>query len=475
MPVEVLIIAAVAVIILIAFIVSEQPIWIGLAASGSLGLLMLEGSDITVATIGSKPFSAVSSYSLVIIPMFVLMGVIATRAGLAEDIFAIARKFSNRLPGSLGIATILASGGFGAVSGSSAATVVTVGRMAVGEMTKGGYRPNSAAALVAIGGTLGVLIPPSIALIVYASLTGESVGALLLAAVIPGILTILVYSIMAVIMYRRGSLTEPGVVTSRRTATVTSSAKGGANTTSLVQGADLTRAFAPDSDRSSVSRRNIVGALFAAGLFLIIVGGLYTGLVTATESGAVAAAIALVILGVRLWRTGPKKLAVNLKDSFAEATSLSAMIFALLLGGSIFSYFIVSTRIPAELARFIIAADLPVYGVLIAVIIALVILGAFLDSLSLMLITVPLLYPITAGIGVDGIWFGILVVKAVEIGLVTPPFGLNVFVAAGISKKTTSEGIFRAVLPMILAEFVVIALLLAVPELVTWLPSLVRG
>ena len=151
------------------------------------------------------------------------------------------------------------------------------------------------------------------------------------------------------------------------------------------------------------------------------------------------------------------------------------LIFALLLGGSIFSYFIVSTRIPAELARFIIAADLPVYGVLIAVIIALVILGAFLDSLSLMLITVPLLYPITAGIGVDGIWFGILVVKAVEIGLVTPPFGLNVFVAAGISKKTTSEGIFRAVLPMILAEFVVIALLLAVPELVTWLPSLVRG
>ncbi|MEW1963771.1 TRAP transporter large permease [Microbacterium sp. NPDC077644] len=471
MPVEVLIIAAVAVIILIAFIVSEQPIWIGLAAAGSIGLLMLEGSGITVATIGSKPFSAVSSYSLVIIPMFVLMGVIATRAGLAEDIFAVARKFSRRLPGSLGIATVLASGGFGAVSGSSAATVVTVGRMAVGEMTNSGYRPNSAAALVAIGGTLGVLIPPSIALIVFASLTGESVGALLLAAVIPGILTILVYSIMVVIMYRRGSLTEPGVVASRAGA----AAKGGAKKSSRVQGAELTQTFVIASERSSITRRNIVGALYAGGLFLIIVGGLYTGLVTATESGAMAAAIALVILGIRLWRTGPKKLAVNLKDSFAEATSLSAMIFALLLGGSIFSYFIVSTRIPAELARFIIDADLPVYGVLIAAIILLVILGAFLESLSLMLITVPLLYPIAAGIGVDGIWFGILVVKAVEIGLVTPPFGLNVFVAAGISKKTTAEGIFRAVLPMILAEFVVIALLLAVPELVTWLPGLVRG
>lgn len=206
-------VVAIGVFLLIALILAERPIWLALLASGGLGVYLLRGSDITLSSMGSLPYSTTAAYSLFIIPMFILMGTIASKAGLAADVYAVAQRATHRLPGGLGIATILACGGFAAVTGSSVATVATIGRIAIKQMTDHGYKPNAAASIVAVGGTLGVLIPPSVILVVYGILTGESIGMLLMAGIIPGIISIIAYSVGILIMQRGGHLMEPEMVT----------------------------------------------------------------------------------------------------------------------------------------------------------------------------------------------------------------------------------------------------------------------
>lgn len=479
---DVIIVTVIAVVILMALILAEQPIWIALASSGGIGLILLTGTSVAASAVGAAPFNATANYALVIIPMYVLMGTFASRAGIAEDIFAVSERAARRLPGGLGIATILACGGFSAVTGSSSATVASIGKIAVEQMTRRGYRADAAAALVALGGTLGVLIPPSIIVVVYASLTGESVGRLLLACIIPAAVTITAYSVMTIILFKRGFFAqtekERRLLASFESSldTKIQDAQGGAPAVASASATVIVAA--PESGgtpKPVVTRRNVIGAIYVAVLFIVVMGGMYSGLFTATESGAVAAAIALVIMLIRSRRKGLRGAFSAVKESTVNAASLTGMIFALLAGGMIFAFFLVRTGLPNELVRQVSGANLPPLLVVVIALLIMIILGCFLDALSVMIITVPLLFPLIDSLGVDAVWFGILVVKAIEIGLVTPPFGINVFVASSTSPIATPEGIFKAVLPMVLSEFVVIAVLIAFPVLVTGIPDLVFG
>jgi C4-dicarboxylate transporter, DctM subunit len=467
MGIEVITIAIVATVILLIFILAEQPIWVGLAAAGALGLIALDGWGVAANSIGAAPFTATAAYTMVIVPLFVAMGVFAAKAGIADDIFVVAERISHRIPGNLGVATVLACGGFAAVTGSSVATAATFGRVAVGRMAERGYRPDAAAALVAIGGTLGVLIPPSVVLVVYASLTGVSIGKLLLAAVVPGLVTMAIYIIFVIVLYKRGFFDMKRLAEKVETAEQRELAAGlGGGIATLERTAQQTQV------KPKVTRKNLVGTFYTLLLFAIVIGGMYLGWFTATEAGAIAAFVALIIVIVRLARGGWKQTASGVKSALIESAGLGSMIFALLAGGGIFSFFLLKTGIPNVLTRQVVDLGLNATMVVIIALIVLVILGMFLDGFSIMVIVIPLLWPVLSALDVDGIWFGILVVKAVEIGLVTPPFGLNVYVVGSAAPGVKPERVFAAVMPFVLAEFVVIALLMTFPQIVSFLPAL---
>jgi C4-dicarboxylate transporter DctM subunit len=481
-------IALFALIVLIALILMSQPIWLALATSGGLGLLLLDGPQITVSAIGAAAYASSAKYSLVIIPMFVLMGVLASKAGLAVDLFALAQRATRWLPGGLGAATILACGGFSAVTGSTSATVATIGRISVDQMTRRGYRANAAAALVALGATLGVLIPPSILMVIFGILTGQSIGRLLLAGIIPGLVTMVFYMAAVVFFYTRGYF-EPktakeialyqsysgaleDALDSVRSEHATQRAAAGSVTTVLPPRTARVVGHAADAP---LTPRNWVGAGYVAVLFVIIIGGMYTGVFTSTEAGAIAAATATLILLIRLAGKGKRATFEALKDSFIDSASVSSMIFALMFGGGIFAYFLLKTGLPNEIARAVIAAGLPPLLIIIISLIMLMILGALLDEVSILLIVIPLLWPVMDQMGVDGIWYGVLAMKATAIGLIAPPVGINVFVASGISKHVSAERIYQAIMPFFIVEIIVIAVLIAFPSISTFLPDLMLG
>lgn len=483
---DVILITIFTVVLLIAVILMAQPIWLALAISGGIGLLLLDGPQITVSAVGAAAYTNTAKYSLVIIPMFVLMGVLASKAGLAVDLFAIAQRLTRWLPGGLGVATILACGGFSAVTGSTSATVATIGRISVEQMTRRGYRANAAAALVALGATLGVLIPPSILMVIFGILTGQSIGRLLLAGVIPGLVTMFFYMAAVVFFYKRGYF-EPKTAKEKalHASYITALEDAMPEDKVLVRASAPTGTFtvprgavgtAPAATLAALAEKitpqNWIGAGYVAILFIIIIGGMYTGVFTSTEAGAIAAAVALLILFIRTARRGAKGTFIALKESFIDSASVSSMIFALLFGGGIFAYFLLKTGVPNQLARAVVDAGLPPLLIIIVSLVMLLILGALLDEVSILLIVIPLLWPVMDQMGVDGIWYGVLAMKATAIGLIAPPVGINVFVASGVSKHVSAERIYQAILPFFLVEIVVIAVLIAFPAISTFLPDL---
>jgi len=453
MSFEAVIIVGLAVSLLVYIVLSEQPIWLALLISGGVGIFLLRGSGVLMSSLGTLPFSATAKYSFLIIPMFVLMGVVASKARLAEDVYAVAERFSHRLPGGLAIATILACGGFAAVTGSSVATVATIGRIAIEEMKKHGYRVAAAASIVASGGTLGVLIPPSIILVVYGVLTGESIGRLLLAGVGPGLLSIMVYVLTIIVLYKRGFFTDKKSAAGR---------------------SQHAAASGRQSPARSLTASNYAGTGYIALIFFIVLGGLYSGFFTATESGAVAAALAVVVLLLRS-ASSPAQFAGHFREAVAETAQLSSMIFALLIGGAVFTYFLVSSKLPMALVQLVTAVDVSAMTVLLLVLLAMLVLGCFLDSLSILVITIPLAYPVLKSLGIDGILLGVLTVKAIEIGLVTPPVGLNVFVVSAAVPGLEPGAVFKAIWPMVIADLIVIALLIIFPGIATALPNMMYG
>lgn len=428
---------------------AEVPVAFALGIAGLAGMAQIGGMWGALNSLAAIPYNTTAAYTLTVVPMFILMGLLVSHSGMIDGIFNVAQRLTRRIPGGLGVATVIAATFFGGISGSSVADAATIGRVSIGEMSKRGYDKAYAAALVAAAGTVDILIPPSVALVMYGIVSGASIGALLLAGILPGLLTAAIYAILIMVMSRRYQ--------NRAVA--------------AAAGRDLTV-----TEKPRIHTREVFGVLGGAALFAIVVGGIYSGAVTATEAGALGtfASLLMSVLFVLVWNQHGRSKALKtlLVEAFGETGAMTAMIFALIVGATIFSHFLVLTGLPDGLSEWVLSFDLPPELVVIVLLLILLPMGMFIDGLSLMLIMAPLMHPIVTELGYDGIWFGILFIKCIEIGLLTPPVGLNVFVVAGLFKDLRVEDVFRRITPFIIAELVVTALLFSFPDIITILPRM---
>lgn len=433
----------ISVVVLVTMILSEVPVSFSLLTAGTVGLILLNDQNYTYNTLANDPYATTASFTLILIPMFIVMGMLVVQAGIASDVYGFAARVLGRFPAGLGYATVAACAGFAAVTGSSAATVATVGRISINEMRKHGYSAAFASGIVAASGTLGILIPPSVVLVIYGVLTGESIGDLLLAGFIPGVISAFLYGI--VVWWRAQSQVGPQFVAT-----------------------DLDDVLMPVH---SDLRSQISSAIKVVVLFVVVVGGIYTGFFTATESGAVAAGVAFLML---LW-TGLRKRGLGmfrlLAKALEETTEVTSMVFFLLIGGGIFSFFMVSGGYARDFAEWITDLGFNRYMIVILFLLALIPLGMLLDGLSILLITVPLVYPVIIDLGFNGLWFGILMVKMIELSLITPPVGINVYVVVGAAPGLKIEDAFRGIWPFGVMDLITIAVLFAFSPLTTWLPE----
>jgi C4-dicarboxylate transporter DctM subunit len=424
-------IGLIGVIVLIIFLFCGM--WLGFAMGfiGFLGLVYISGFNGAVKVLATIPYTYTAFYPISALPLFVLMGVVVGAAGLSSDLYGTAHKWFGRFPGGLAISTVFASGGFAAITGSSSAAVVTLGTVALPEMKKFHYSEKLAAGTIAAGGTLGILIPPSLGFILYAILTEESIGRLFMAGIIPGILEVLFYTItILLVCWINPSMGPRGAKTGLR--------------------------------EKIYSLKNTWPVII---LFVLIIGGIYGGVFTPTEAGAIGAFGSMLIVVVM----GRIK-ALGLFDSIMEALKLTGMIFILVLGAFTFGHFLALSKLPFLLSDFVTSIAISRYAALLAILILYIILGMFLEIFSSIVLTVPILFPTVVALGFDPIWFGVLMVRVMEIGLITPPIGMNVFMLAGVSDTPLST-IFRGIVPFLIADFCHVALLVAIPQLSLFLPN----
>lgn len=408
------------------------PVAVAMAIVGVGGFWLLNGWIGAGFILGSSPFEAIFPYSLSVVPLFVMMGVFAARAGLSRSLFDMVNSFLGHIRGGLAVTAVGACAIFGAICGSSLATVATMGRVAIPEMKRHGYDGSLSSASIAAGGTLGVLIPPSILLVIYGILTQTSIGQLFIGAIVPGIVGTLLYGLAIVIRVRLAPELAPSV------------AKAGWST------------------RFAALRR-VWGVVL---LFTLVIGGIYLGWFSPTEAAAVGAvgAFILALISGELDRS-------TLWEAVRETAGLTGMIFFILIGASLFNYFLETTGLPSALIQSIESSGMGPMAVLVLIMLFYVVLGCFMDAMSMILLTVPFLAPVAVSLGFDMVWFGILVVTVAEIGLITPPIGMNLFVVQATQPELTQRIVVRGILPFIVADIVRLVILLAVPALVLWLPS----
>lgn len=420
----------VAVLVLIAM---RVPVAIAMGVTGAVGFGLINGFASVGFIMGSAPFQSVFPYSLSVIPLFVLMGVFAAHAGLSRNLYEGVYAFVGHWRGGLAMATIGACAGFGAICGSSLATAATMCRVALPEMRRRGYDDRLAAGSLAAGGTLGIMIPPSIIMVIYGLLTETSIGKLFVAGLLPGaVATALYMGAVAVATWRDPKLGPPGP-----------------------------RFTWP---QKLESLRRIWDVLF---LFAVVVGGIYLGWFAPTEAAAVGAFGAFLFALLRGRLTGPA-----IRDCLSETATTTGMIFLILIGAAVFNYFMDVSTLPQLLVRVVEGSGLSDLAVLAVILLFYVVLGCFMDSLSMILLTIPFLFPLVKSLGFDPVWFGILVVTVVEIGLITPPVGMNLFVIQGVAKDLQQGTVMRGVVPFIVADLIRLALLVAVPWITLVLPSL---
>lgn len=416
------------VLLLIAF---GMPVAVAMGIVGAAGFWWLNGFTGLDFVLGSSPFEAVFPYSLSVVPLFVMMGVFASRAGLSRSLFEMVTGFLGHLRGGLAVTSVGACALFGAICGSSLATVATMGRVAIPEMRARGYSDSLSAASIAAGGTLGVLIPPSILLVIYGILTQTSIGQLFIAAIVPGLLGTVLYGLAIV-------------------AKVTISPDLAPRTERL-----------PWRQRLTALRKvwNVLA------LFMLVIGGIYLGWFSPTEAAAVGAvgAFLLALLSGTMDRE-------TLWGAAKETAALTGMIFFILIGASLFNYFLETTGLPNALIDLIEASGLGAGAVLILILLFYIVLGCFMDSMSMILLTVPFIAPVAQQMGYDPVWFGIIVVTVAEIGLITPPIGMNLFVVQTTAPNISQRLVIAGILPFIFADVVRLILLVSFPLLVLWLP-----
>lgn len=409
------------------------PIAFALGLVGFAGFAYLTSASAALSMIASVTHESGMSYTLSVIPLFILMGSFVTRAGLSRELYDASYAFLGHRRGGLAMATIVACGGFSAICGSSLATAATMSKVAIPSMRQYGYADTLASGSVAAGGTLGILVPPSVILIIYGFLTETSIGALFAAGILPGLIAAALY--MAAI--------------------------------AVVTGIDPS--LGPPSEASGWPRRlrALAGVWQVLLLFVVVMGGIYGGVFTPTEAAGVGAFGAFVFVVLRR-RPDLAELRAILRDA-AETT---AMLFSVVIGAMIFSNFISISGVTGELSAAISDLGWAPGFVLLLIIVFYLFLGAVLESMSMVLLTVPVIYPIVAGLGYDLIWFGIIVVVVTEISLITPPIGMNVFVLRSILPDIPLASIFRGVTPFIVADIVRLVLLIAFPALSLFLPQL---
>lgn len=411
------------------------PVAYAVGSVAIAGIFYAVGPVFLLSTLQSLPYAFASDYNFVVVPLFVLMGALASRAGIISDLYTAAFRLTSQIRGSLMMATIMAQAMFAAISGSTTVAANVFTRMALPEMVRYGYDRGVSAGCIAAAGTLAGLIPPSIAMVLYAILTGEPVGKLLIAGIVPGVLTALGYMFGTRLM----------LVVRPQWAPL------------------IAERFSLKDKLKALSNTWTVVVLIG-----VVMGGIYAGAFPPSAAGAVGAAGVLIIaLSTRRLPKGA------IWDSLIESARVSAVLFLIVMAGLLFSRFLLISGFIGDLKTFVMTIELTTTMFIVTVIVLFLILGCFVDSVSLMVITLPFLYPISKAVGVDGIWFGVLVIKLIEIAAITPPVGLNLFaVLSAVKGQLQSRELFMGVIPFLIMEAVLLALLIAFPSIATFLPAL---
>jgi tripartite ATP-independent transporter DctM subunit len=424
-------ITASGLLTLFALLVIGMPVGFAMLIAGAVGLYLVGGMSLVVGYLQTTPLASVSSYELITVPMFILMAEFVILSGVADDLFKCAATWVGRVPGGLGIATAFAGAGFGAISGSSTASAATLSATSIPAMLRRGYEPKLACGVVAISGTLAMLIPPSIALVLYAIIADANIGALLIGGVIPGLLVTLTIAATVWVLV----IVDP--------------------------------ARAPPGPRyplrEKVRSLRIVGPMLV--LFIAVTGVIYLGVATPTEASALGATGALLLTAVQRRLTWS-----NLLTALKSAAGTTCMIFMIILGAKVFGYFVTITQTTQMIVAAVDALHLPAWLVLVFVLALYFVLGCIMDQIAILILTVPILLPVMNSLGYDPIWFGVIVIVMAEIGLVTPPLGLNVFVVSKYAGRPLEE-VFAGVWPHVIAHLVAVALMCIFPQIVLWLPS----
>lgn len=427
--------ALVGFLAMMLLIVVHVPIGVAMALVGVAGFASIVGWEPAISLMATEPASAMANLDLAVIPLFMLMGSLAAAAGLASDVYNLANALIGHRRGGLASTTIVASAGFGAICGSGVATTATFGRVAMPEMLERGYKPDLAAGSIAAGGTLGIIVPPSSMMILYAVLTEQSVLDLFSAAIVPAALAVIFYMIAIQVKL----MLDPDAAMRGERATM---------------------------------RQRLEAAGQAWGvivLFVVVMGGIYSGIFTVHEAAAVGVVFSFLLLVVKghfTWKT--------LVGVLAEASAGTAMIYIMVFGATIFSYFMAVSGAAAFMVDTISALPIPPIAILILLLMLYIFLGAFFDEVAAMVITLPLVIPLILSFGYDLVWWGIINVVVIGIGMMAPPIGINVMVLHSMYRSISLRTIYAGIMPFLIAELIRLLLLTVFPQLTLWLPSVMR-
>ena len=425
-------IALIASLIVVVLMLMRVPIAIALGGVAVLGFGFMVDFEAAIGLLIDSPIRTITNFNFSVIPMFVLMGVLVSAGGMSRELFRAANAWVGHFPGGMAMATILACGGFAAINGSSIATAATMTNVALPEMRRVGYNPGLSAGIIASGGTLGIMIPPSVRFILYAIITENDVATLFLAGIIPGLISIVLYCITVQVLYRFKKDWMP-------------------------------RSQAANRKERWDSLKDVWATVL---LFVLVMGGIYGGFVTITEAAGLGV---LGALGISFAR---KRLTWKVTvDALVESLRNSAAIFFILVAAFLFQFFLAVTQAPQLLAGFLGSLDIGPTGVIILIMIFYILAGMFVDGLAVILLTIPIFYPVVLDLGFDPIWFGVLVVMTVEIGLISPPIGMICFIMNNMVRDIGLVNIYKGVLPFMAADFVRLSLLVSFPALALWIPN----
>ncbi|MCY1165982.1 C4-dicarboxylate TRAP transporter large permease protein DctM [compost metagenome] len=425
-------VAVLGFLVLFILMLLRVPVGMAMGLVGVTGYSYIVGPGPALKLVGQTSMRTVTDYTFGVIPMFMLMGAFVSISGVSKELFKAANAFLGHLRGGLGVATVIACGGFAAICGSSVATAATFSSVAYPEMRRYGYPQSFSTGVIAAGGTLGAMLPPSTVLAVYAIITQQDIGKLFMAGILPGLLAMAMYVMtIAIIVRVRPELLPAGE-------------------------------FKPWKERFK-GLKDVWAPLV---LFAFVIGGLYGGVFTPTEAGGMGAGGAF-ILGVVRGRLNRAQI----REALLQATRTSAAVFTVLIGALLFGYFLTITQTPQKLTEFLTGMGIGRYGVLALIMVMYLVLGCLMDAMAMIILTVPIIYPVIVHMGFDPIWFGIIIVMTVELGLIHPPVGMNVFVIKSVVKDVSFTTIFKGVLPFVATDLIRLVILIAFPIIALWLPG----